>query len=83
MRVFISNKFKGAGFMDFSKTTLGEALKNDQVIAVVQKYAPALLKTPGLKLMSKKSLQDIFNMVPTSKVPQETKDKIKAEIEAI
>mgnify|MGYP001053232160 FL=1 len=69
--------------MDFNKTTLGEALKNDQVIAVVQKYAPALLKTPGLKLMSKKSLQDIFNMVPTSKVPQETKDKIKAEIEAI
>ncbi|HNX99247.1 MAG TPA: hypothetical protein PLD83_01495 [Oscillospiraceae bacterium] len=69
--------------MDFAATKLGDALKNDQVIAVVEKYAPALLKTPGLKLMSKKTLQDIFNMVPTSKVPQETKDKIKAEIEAI
>ena len=69
--------------MDFAATKLGDALKNDQVIAVVEKYAPALLKTPGLKLMSKKTLQDIFNMVPTSKVPQETKDKIRAEIEAI
>lgn len=69
--------------MDFNTTKLGDALKNDQVIAVVEKYAPALLKTPGLKLMGKKSLQDIFNMVPTGKVNQETKDKIKAEIEAI
>lgn len=69
--------------MDFSTTKLGDALKNDQVIAVVEKYAPSLLKTPGLKLMSKKTLQDIFNMVPTGKVNQETKEKIKTEIEAI
>jgi len=69
--------------MDFATTKLADALNNDQVIAVVNKYAPALLKTPGLKLLGKKSLQDIFNMVPTSKVPQETKDAIKAEIEAI
>ena len=69
--------------MDFKTTTVSEALKNEQVVAVMNKYAPALLKTPGLKLLGKKNLQDIFNMVPTSKVPQETKDKIKAEIEAI
>jgi ketosteroid isomerase-like protein len=69
--------------MDFKTTTVSEALKNEQVVAVMNKYAPALLKTPGLKLLGKKNLQDIFNMVPTSKVPQDTKDKIKAEIEAI
>ena len=68
--------------MDFKTTTVSEALKNEQVVAVMNKYAPALLKTPGLKLLGKKNLQDIFNMVPTSKVPQDTKDKIKAEIEA-
>ena len=69
--------------MDFKTTTVSEALKNEQVVAVMNKYAPALLKTPGLKLLGKKNLLDIFNMVPTSKVPQDTKDKIKAEIEAI
>ena len=69
--------------MDFKTTTVSEALKNEQVVAVMNKYAPALLKTPGLKLLGKKNLQDIFNMVPTSMVPQDTKDKIKAEIEAI
>ena len=69
--------------MDFKITTVSEALKNEQVVAVMNKYAPALLKTPGLKLLGKKNLQDIFNMVPTSMVPQDTKDKIKAEIEAI
>ncbi len=69
--------------MDFKTTTVSEALKNEQVVAVMNEYAPALLKTPGLKLLGKKNLQDIFNMVPTSKVPQDTKDKIKAEIEAI
>lgn len=69
--------------MDFNTTTLKEALANDNVVAIVNKYAPSLMKTPGLKLLGKKKLSEIFNMVPTSKVPQETKEKIKAEIEAL
>lgn len=67
--------------MDFKTTSLGECLDNPAAVAVVEKYAPKLLKTPGLKLMRKKSLEDIFGLVKS--VDQETKMKIRTEIEAI
>lgn len=69
--------------MNFRSLTVKDCFANDKCVAVIQKYAPQLMKYP-IKLFNKKSCGEIFDLVVSKKiVPEDAAKKIESEINAI
>lgn len=69
--------------MDINIVTISELLKNKQGVDAINAIAPQILKSPMVKLVKGKTIRQVFDMVPDSKVPAELKAKIKSALEAI
>ena len=69
--------------MDFRSLTVKDCFANPKCKAIVEQYAPQLMKYP-IKLFNKKSCGEIFDLVVSKKlVPEEAAKKIQAAIEAL
>ena len=69
--------------MDISKVTVKELLANKAACDAMNAIDPKILKSPMVKLVKGKTIEAVFNMVPDSKVPAETKKKIRDALAAI
>lgn len=63
--------------MDLSVVTVGEFLKNQKACDVLNSIDPKILKNPMVKLVKGKTIEEIFKIVPDSKVDAATKQKIR------
>ena len=69
--------------MDFRSLTVKDCFANPQCKAVIEKYAPQLMKYP-IKLFNKKSCGEIFDLVVSKKiVPADVAKTIESKINAI
>lgn len=69
--------------MNLNTTTIGELLDNSKACEALNAIEPAILKSPMVKLVKKKTIADVFAMVPDKKVSAEKKARIKEVLEAI
>ena len=69
--------------MDFRSLTVKDCFANPQCKAVIEQYAPQLMKYP-IKLFNKKSCGEIFDLVVSKNiVPKDKAQAIEAEINKI
>jgi len=69
--------------MDFRNMTVKECFNNPKCVAIIEKYAPQLIKVPKLPF-NKKSCGEIFDLVVSKKiVPEDMARKVQEEIEAL
>ena len=69
--------------MDFRSLTVKECFDNPKTAAIVKELAPNLTKYP-VKLFSKKSCGEIFDLVVSKKIlPADTAKKIEEEINKV
>lgn len=69
--------------MDFRSLTVKDCFANPKCVAVIQQYAPQIMKYP-IKLFNKKSCGEIFDLVVSKKiVPEDVAKTVEAEINKI
>ncbi len=69
--------------MDFRSLTVKDCFANPQCKAIIEQYAPQLMKYP-IKLFNKKSCGEIFDLVVSKKiVPKDKAEMIEQEINKI
>ena len=69
--------------MTFRTMTVKECFANPQCKAIIEKYAPQIMKYP-IKLFNKKSCGEIFDLVVSKKiVPEDVAKTIEAKINEI
>ena len=69
--------------MDFRSLTVKDCFANPKCTAIVEQYAPQLMKYP-IKLFNKKSCGEIFDLVVSKKlVPEDAAKAIEAKINEI
>ncbi len=69
--------------MDFRSLTVKDCFANPQCKAIIEQYAPQLMKYP-IKLFNKKSCGEIFDLVVSKKiVPKDRAEMIEQEINKI
>ena len=69
--------------MDFRSLTVKDCFANPKCKAVIEEYAPQLMKYP-IKLFNKKSCGEIFDLVVSKKiVPKDKAEMIEQEINKI
>ena len=69
--------------MDFRSLTVKDCFANPQCKAIIEKYAPQIMKYP-IKLFNRKSCGEIFDLVTKKKiVPEDVAKTIEAEINKI
>ena len=70
--------------MTLKDLTVKQVLDNPDAVAVLNELAPALMKLPVLKLLTKKNCGEIFDRVVSKKLlPKETAEEIARRIEAL
>lgn len=62
-------------------TPIGTLLADEKAVAVFKEILPAALESPLLKLVKGKAVGVVLDS--QKKIPQETRDKLKAALEAI
>ena len=75
-----------AGFrprFDFDSTILKDALEDPDFVDTLVSHFPEILQNPAIKLVQNKTLQQIFDLIPDSKIPQQAKDACKKALLAI
>ncbi|MBQ9686904.1 MAG: hypothetical protein IJV41_10245 [Oscillospiraceae bacterium] len=66
--------------MDFRSLTVKDCFANEKCKAVIEQYAPQIMKYP-IKLFNKKSCGEIFDLVVSKKiVPEDVAKTIEAKI---
>lgn len=69
--------------MDFRSLSVKDCFANPKCVAIIQEYAPNLMKYP-IKLFNKKSCGEIFDLVVSKKiVPEDVAKTIETKINAI
>ena len=69
--------------MTFRTMTVKECFANSQCKAIIEQYAPQIMKYP-IKLFNKKSCGEIFDLVVSKKiVPEDVAKTIEAKINEI
>ena len=69
--------------MDFRSTTVKDMFANPQAVAIIQEYAPQIMKYP-IKLFNKKTCGEIFDLVVSKKiVPEDVAKQVEAKINEI
>ena len=69
--------------MDFRHMTVKECFANPACKAIIQEYAPQIMKYP-IKLFNKKTCGEIFDLVVSKKiVPEDVAKTIEAKINEI
>ena len=69
--------------MDFRSLTVKECFDNPKAVAIIKELAPSLMKHP-IKLFSKKSCGEIFDLVVSKKIlPEDVAKQIETSINAI
>ncbi|MEA5153036.1 MAG: hypothetical protein VB039_10630 [Oscillospiraceae bacterium] len=69
--------------MDFRSLTVKECFDNPKAVAIIKELAPSLMKYP-IKLFSKKSCGEIFDLVVSKKIlPEDVAKQIETSINAI
>ncbi len=69
--------------MNFRSMTVKECFDNPRTAAIIKEFAPNLTKYP-IKLFSKKTCGEIFDLVVSKKiVPEDVAKKIEEAIQAI
>ena len=69
--------------MEFKKMTVKDCFSNPQCVAIIEQYAPALMKFPRFAI-NKKTCGEIFDLVVSKKIlPLETAKKVQEAIEAL
>ena len=69
--------------MDFRSLTVKDCFANPQCKAIIEQYAPQIMKYP-IKLFNKKTCGEIFDLVVSKKlVPEDVAKKIEAAINAL
>ena len=69
--------------MDFRSLSVKDCFANPKCVAIIQEYAPNLMKYP-IKLFNKKSCGEIFDLVVSKKiVPEDVAKTIESKINAI
>jgi len=69
--------------MDFRSMTVKDCFANPKCKAIIEQYAPQLMKYP-IKLFNKKSCGEIFDLVVSKKiVPEDVAKTIETEINKI
>lgn len=68
---------------DFDTTILKDALEDQDFVATLTAHFPTVLSNPAIKFVQNKTLQEVFDFIPASKVPLEEKEKCKEELLAI
>ena len=69
--------------MDLNTTTIAELISNPKACEVLNSIEPSILKSPMVKLVKKKTVAEVFAMVPDKKVSAEKKARIKEALEAV
>lgn len=69
--------------MDLNITTIKEFLDNPKAVEVLNSIAPAILKSPMVKLVKNKTVAAVFAMVPDKKVSPEMKERIRKALEEV
>ena len=69
--------------MDFRSLTVKDCFANPQCKAIIEKYAPQIMKYP-IKLFNKKTCGEIFDLVVSKKIlPEDVAKTIEAKINEI
>ncbi len=69
--------------MDFRSSTVKAIFDNPKAVAIIEQYAPQLMKFPRFAI-NKKTCGEIFDLVVSKKlVPEETARKIEALINEV
>ncbi len=69
--------------MDFRSLTVKDCFANPQCKAIIEKYAPQIMKYP-IKLFNKKTCGEIFDLVVSKKIlPEDVARTIEAKINEI
>lgn len=69
--------------MDFRSLIVKDCFANPKCVAIIQQYAPQLMKVPRFAF-NKKTCGEIFDLVVSKKlVPEEVAKKIEAAINAL
>ena len=69
--------------MDFRSLTVKECFDNPKAVTISKELAPSLMKYP-IKLFSKKSCGEIFDLVVSKKIlPEDVAKQIETSINAI
>ena len=69
--------------MEFKNMTVKECFSNPQCVAIIEQYAPTLMKFPRFAI-NKKTCGEIFDLVVSKKIlPIETAQKVQEAIEAL
>ncbi len=69
-----------AGFrprFDFETTILKDALEDPDFVDTLVSHFPTVLENPAIKFVQNKTLQEVFDFIPKSKVPLEAKEACK------
>ena len=69
--------------MDINTTTIAQVLANPAACNVLNSIDPKILKSPMVKLVKGKTLAQVFDIVPDSKVDKATKLKIRDALAAL
>ena len=69
--------------MDFRSLTVKDCFANPQCKAIIEQYAPQIMKNP-IKLFNKKTCGEIFDLVVSKKIlPEDVARTIEAKINEI
>lgn len=69
--------------MEFKNMTVKECFNNPKCVAIIEQYAPSLMKFPRFAI-NKKTCGEIFDLVVSKKIlPEETARKVQEAIEAL
>ena len=70
--------------MAFRDLLVKEFFADDKYKKVLEEYAPALVKSPAVKLMGKKTCGEVFDLVVSKKIlPEATAKQIEAKVNAL